>query len=132
MSTDNANKALVVGLLAGAAIIGGAVIFHLLQSKSSHSTSALIEEIDALGEPKKEMNGILSFPYFKDLMSLVQKHAKERFADEKKDMLTKRRQLLKDKKIDEYKELVSEMIKKEEANFQDLMMEVIDHIGISE
>jgi hypothetical protein len=78
------------------------------------------------------MNGILSFPYFKDLMSLVQKHAKERFADEKKDMLTKRRQLLKDKKIDEYKELVSEMIKKEEANFQDLMMEVIDHIGISE
>ena len=34
--------------------------------------------------------------------------------------------------MEEYKELVSEMIKKEEQNFQDLMMEVIEHIGISE
>ena len=91
MSSENANKALWVGLAAGAALIGGAVIFHLLQGKSSSSTNALIEEIDGLGPPKKEMNGILSFGYFKDLMSLVQKHAKERFADEKKEMLAKRR-----------------------------------------
>ena len=34
--------------------------------------------------------------------------------------------------MDEYKELVGEMVKKEEASFQDLMMEVIDHIGLTE
>jgi hypothetical protein len=32
----------------------------------------------------------------------------------------------------EYKEIVTEMIKKEEQSFQDLMMEIIDHIGVSE
>lgn len=34
--------------------------------------------------------------------------------------------------MEEYKEVVAEMIKKEETNFQDLMMEIIDHIGITE
>lgn len=57
---------------------------------------------------------MLSFPYFKDLMSIVQKHAKERYAAEKKEMLVKRRKLLQEKKMAEYKELVSDMIKKEE------------------
>lgn len=65
-------------------------------------------------------------------MSIVQRHAKERFADEKKELLNKRRALLKDGKTDEYKEIVAEMIKKEEMMFQDLMMEVMEHIGMSE
>lgn len=108
------------------------MLFHLLQNKTGASTSAVFEEIDALGPPKKELNGILSFPYFKDLMAIVQKHARERFAEEKKECLQRRRRLLQDKKLEEYKDLVSEMIKKEETNFQDLMMEIIDHIGISE
>lgn len=116
--SQNAGKALWIGLAAGAALVGGAVIFHLLQSKGeSSSTSACIDDIEALGPPKKEMNGMLSFTYFKDLMGVVQRHAKERFAEEKKDMLIKRRALLKDKKADEYKEIVSSMIKKEEMMF---------------
>lgn len=47
-------------------------------------------------------------------------------------MLNKRRALLKEQKTDEYKDIVSSMIKKEEMMFQDLMMEVMDHIGMSE
>lgn len=65
-------------------------------------------------------------------MGIVQKNAKERFGAEKKELLIKRRKLLQEKKTEEYKELVSDMIKKEEASFQDLMMEIIDHIGLSE
>ena len=34
--------------------------------------------------------------------------------------------------MDEYKEVVQEMMKKEEANLQDIMMEVVDHIGLTE
>lgn len=34
--------------------------------------------------------------------------------------------------MDEYKEVVGEMVKKEEASFQDLMMDVVDHIGLTE
>lgn len=34
--------------------------------------------------------------------------------------------------MDEYKEVVGEMVKKEESSFQDLMMDVVEHIGLSE
>lgn len=47
-------------------------------------------------------------------------------------MLVKRRKCLQDKKMDDYKEIVQEMIKKEESVFQDLMMEALDHIGLTE
>lgn len=130
---SNPNKALYVGLAAAGALVGAAVLFHLISGKqSATSSSAVLDEIDALGAPKKEMNGLLSFPYFKDLMSIVQKHGKDRFGAEKKEYLIKRRQLLQAGKTEEYRELVGEMVKKEEASFQDLMMEVIDHIGLSE
>lgn len=125
------NKALWFGV-AASALVGGAVLFHLLQSKAGSSASAVLEDIDAIGPVKKEANGMLSFSYFKDLMGTVQRHSKERFGDEKKDMLARRRVLLAQNKTDEYKELVSEMIKKEESVFQDIMMEVFDHIGLSE
>lgn len=89
------NKPLLIGLAAAAALVGGAVLFHLITGKQgASSNSAVLEEIDALGAPKKESNGLLSFDYFKSIMQIVQKHGKERFAQEKKDFLTRRRQLL--------------------------------------
>lgn len=89
------NKPLLIGLAAAAALIGGAVIFHLISGKQgASSSSAVLEEIDGLGAPKKEANGLLSFAYFKDIMQIVQKHGKERFAREKQDFLVRRRQLL--------------------------------------
>lgn len=45
---------------------------------------------------------------------IISKHAKQRFADERKDLLMRRRQLLRENKLDEYKELVKTMIQKEE------------------
>jgi hypothetical protein len=65
-------------------------------------------------------------------MQVVQKHGKERFAPEKKEFLFRRRHLLQEGKMDEYKEVVGEMIKKEEASFQELMMEVVEHVGLTE
>jgi hypothetical protein len=65
-SQNSANKVLFGALAVAGALVGGALLFHLLQS-----SSAVIEEIDALGPPKKEMNGLLSFAYFKDIMSIV-------------------------------------------------------------
>lgn len=128
------NKPLIVGLAAAAALVGGAILFNYLQSKSEGTTTteALLVDVDALGPPKREANGLLSFPYFKDLMMTVQRHGKERFASDKKEFLFRRRHLLQEKKEKEYKEVVAEMIKKEEQCFQDLMMEVIDHIGLTE
>jgi hypothetical protein len=86
----------MVGIAAGAIIIGGALLMNWLQGKSGASDQDLIDDIEKLGPVKKEMNGILSFPYFKDLMSIVQRHAKARFFDEKRDMLSRRRNYLKE------------------------------------
>jgi len=68
-STPSGNK-LLIGLGVTTAIVGAAVIFHLLTNKVSNA-SAIFEEIDALGAPKREMNGFLSFTYYKDLFILI-------------------------------------------------------------
>lgn len=34
--------------------------------------------------------------------------------------------------MDEYKEKVQDMMRKEEQNLQDIMMEVVEHIGLTE
>lgn len=94
MTSKATNKAVIVGITAGALLIGGALLLNWLQGKQGTGSQELIEEIEKLGPVKKEMNGMLSFPYFKDLMSIVQKHAKAKYHDEKKDLLAKRRKFL--------------------------------------
>lgn len=119
----------------GAALVAGALIFHAISSKgeeAAQQSSKVLEEIDALGPPKKEMNGLLNFGYYKDVFFIIQKHAKTRFAEEKAELLRKRRTLLKDNKMTEYKELVKEMIQKEEQMCGDLLQDAMDHIGLNE
>lgn len=132
---SSSNKPLAIGLAAAAVFVGGALLFNYFQSKQSSSAAsneAVLADIDSLGPPKREANGLLAFGYFKELMQTVQRHGKERFASDKKEFLFRRRHLLQENKLDEYKEVVAEMVKKEEACFQDLMMEVVDHIGLTE
>jgi hypothetical protein len=74
----------------------------------------------------------LSFPYYKDVFMIISKHSKARFADEKKDFIAKRRNALKSNNDREYKEIVKEMIQKEESTFGDLLTEAMEHIGMSE
>jgi hypothetical protein len=70
------NKKLLYALAGGAALIGGAIIFSYLSGKSESSSSVCFEEIDALGPPKKEPNGLLAFNYYKDVFLIISKHAK--------------------------------------------------------
>ena len=58
--------------------------------------------------------------------------AKVVFADEKKEFLNKRRQLLKDKKMEEYNAVVIEMVKKEQVVGADLVQTAMEHIGLDE
>ena len=63
---------------------------------------------------------------------IISKHSKQKFSDEKKEFITRRRKALKDGNDREYKEIVKEMIQKEESTFGDLLTEAMDHIGMSE
>lgn len=133
--SSGSNKNLLIALGAGVAVVAGAVILHLINSKAEGSaaqTQKVLEEIDALGPPKKEMNGLLNFGYYKDVFFIIQKHAKLTFAAEKSEMLAKRRSLLKENKMGEYKELVKEMIQKEEKLCGDLLQDAMEHIGLNE
>jgi hypothetical protein len=78
------------------------------------------------------MNGLLNFGYYKDVFFIIQKHAKLSFSEEKSEMLKKRRSLLKENKMPEYKELVKEMIQKEEKLCGDLLQDAMEHIGLNE
>ena len=73
-----------------------------------------MEDIDALGAPKKDPSGIISFNYYKDLFTIVGKYGRQRFAEEKKELINKRRKALKDKNDALYSEIVKDIITKEE------------------
>ena len=72
-------------------------------------------EINLLGEPEREENGRLKFSYCKKAFPIIMKYSREGFAQVTKDMVNKRRQLLKDNKMDEYKILFFELDKREES-----------------
>ena len=119
----------------GAAIVGIALLSHFLSAKQGEETGALskaLEEIKALGEPKREANGLLAFAYYKDVFSIIMKNARSSFAEEKQQLLVQRRELLRNNKTNEYKELVMEMVQKEEKVGTDLLGDAMEHIGLNE
>ena len=71
------NKKVYMAVAAGALLVGGAVLLHLF-GKGTDSTDNLMEDIRALGEPKKMANGFLEFPFFLKVFKLVMRHSKEK------------------------------------------------------
>jgi len=132
-STGNKNWLFAIGAAIG--VVGAAMIYHYISNKETTDSTGLNEalnEIAALGEPKRDASGRLAFNYYKQVFYIIMKNAKQSFAAEKGDLLKKRRALLKDKKMDEYKAVVSEMIQKEERVGADLLQEAMEHIGLNE
>lgn len=103
------SKKLVYALLGVGALVTGAIAFHYLSGKES-GNSLCFEEIDNLGAPQKDANGLLSFPYYKNVFMIISKNAKQKFGDEKKDYIARRRRALRENNDRDYKEIVKEMI----------------------
>jgi hypothetical protein len=135
MSSSTGSKNWLFAIGAAVAVVGAAVIFHLVSNKESADSNGLNEaltEIAALGEPKRDPSGRLAFNYYKQVFFIIMKNARQSFAAEKAELLKQRRALLKAGKKDEYKNLVGEMIQKEERVGADLLAEAMEHIGLSE
>ena len=130
------NKNFLVALGAGVLLVGAAVVFHMFTNKESTgedvALSAALEEIQALGAPKREANGLLAFPYYKDVFFIIMKHARSSFAVEKQGLLKKRREALKSKNMEEYRTIVGDMIQKEEKVGTDFLSEAMESLGLSE
>lgn len=95
MSSTGANKTWIYLVAGAAALVLGAVIFNSFSSKGS-SMQVCLEDIDALGPIQRDSKGMLTFPYFKDIFTIVAKHSKVKFAEDKKELLGKRRKALRE------------------------------------
>ena len=105
-------------LAAGATVVvGAALLFNYIAGKTSSTNSQCFEEIDNLGAPQKDPNGLLSFNYYKDIFIIISKHAKGKFSDEKKELVAKRRRFLKEGNTAEYRAIIEQLIMKEESSF---------------
>ena len=117
----------------GVAAVG--ILSYYLFGNQAEKTDALsksLKEIKALGEPKREANGLLAFSYYKDIFSIIMKNARSSFAKERQQLLVQRRELLRNNKTNEYKELVMEIVQKEEKVCTDLLGDAMEHIGLNE
>ena len=133
--SSGGSKNWLIAIGAAVAVVGAAVVFHLVSNKESAEGNGLNEaltEIQALGEPKRDPTGRLAFNYYKQVFFIIMKHARQSFAAEKAELLKKRRELLKAGKNEEYKNLVGEMIQKEERVGAELLQEAMENIGLSE
>jgi hypothetical protein len=128
------DKKLIYAVAGGAAFVGAAVLFYLYSntSKAEVSIDQCMEEIEALGAKQMTPQGVLAFDYYKNVFAIISKYAKTKFGKEKRTYIEKRRVLLKAEKLDEYKEVVKELIAKEEHVFSDLLGEAMEHLGLSE
>ena len=74
MSSNNSSKTWLYILGAATAFVAAAVIFHKVSSskeETAQHNSIVLEEIDALGPAKKELNGLLSFSYYKEVFFII-------------------------------------------------------------
>lgn len=74
MSSRGENKHWIY-ILGGAALVAAAaILIHSLSSGKEDAqalSSLVLEEIDKLGKPQKEMNGMLKFGYYKDVFFVI-------------------------------------------------------------
>ena len=130
MNTENKDLIKYAAITAGLLVSGG-LAFHLLKNYSGVNRKCF-KEIDQLGPVQKDINGMLNFNYYKEVFMIISKYAKESFWDEKKKLLEHRRKCLREGNLVEYREIVRDMISKEEKTFDNLLKEAMTHIGMNE
>ena len=130
------NKTIWYIAAGAAALVGGALLYHSLQGEGMGGDGGgldkMFEEIGALGGVKRDPNGMMSFHYYKELFIIVNKYTKEKNAPAKKQLVDERRQALQNKDIETYKNLVKDILMKEEQGFGEVMQEAMEFLGLGE
>jgi len=78
-------KNLYLALAGAGTLVGAALLYHLFSSSGGESD--FMEEVKALGPPKKTPQGLLQFDYYLALFKIVSRYSKERTQDTKKKLL---------------------------------------------
>eukprot|EP00347_Sterkiella_histriomuscorum_P007367 403349215 len=136
MEQNNKKLLIAIGASVGVAILGF-TLFKLFSSKSSQevedqSTKQLNEDIKKLGNVKLNSQGVIPFDQFLEIFQIIRKHAKAILESEISVIQIQRRELLRDQKNDEYRELVIKQTKLEEDIYFNVSNRVLAGVELEE
>lgn len=126
------DKKVLYALIGGVAVVGAAVAYHLASKSAEEADDGIDEDLDQLGEPQYEPNGMLRFDYFLKVFQICSFYGKNQFNIKKRELITQRRLALADNDDKKYEQIVMDMTQQEEMLIQSKLMEIIEKIGLSE
>ena len=88
-----------------------------------------MREIDALGPPKKEANGKVSFSYLKAVYLITVDASNEWFEPTKQSFLRKRRDLLKENNLTDYRKVAIQMYDQQTLEFNEALFDAMNYAG---
>lgn len=133
MDSSTKKILLAVGAAAGVFVTGYAI--YQLSSKKAVTTAQdeeLLEDVRKIGTVKANAQGVFDFEHFVEIYKIIRKHSKRQLQQILDEMKTKRRQLLKEDKIQEYRQLVLEQTKNEETIYQKVSEQVCMELDLTE
>lgn len=112
------------GLLAGAALIVGGLIYYYGTSDKieQEAVDPIIDGLKKLGQLKRDHEGYIDFEQFCKIFEISSLAAKEEFAAKKKTYVQQRREIINNK--DAYKKLVIQMTQEEEKIINEKLGEI--------
>lgn len=85
------DKKVLYALIGGAAVVGAAVAYHLASKSAEEADDGIDEDLEQLGPPEMEANGMLKFEYFLKIFQICSYYGKTQFLLKKKDCVRNRR-----------------------------------------
>lgn len=126
------DKKVLYALIGGVAVVGAAVAYHMASKSAEEADDGIDEDLEQLGPPEMEANGMLKFEYFLKIFQICSFYGKNQFNIKKKEYVRTRREALAEGDDKKYEQIVMEMTQQEEMLIQTKLMEIIEKIGLSE
>ena len=120
-----------MGIAAGCALVGAALIYHFVFSDEEEEVAAsnLIAELEAAGldKVKKAPNGSMLDPqYLCKLLNFTTITARKRNETERKQLIEQRRSCYKAEQWNDYRDLVQQIFQKDDQMCQTVIKEIFE------
>lgn len=140
MVESNKNKSLLLGLAAGTALVGAAVLYYFMQGDNDSTDTAvtagpmtITQELEAAGLMEIQRHGEMLDPkYLLKLLNFVTVSGRKRRETERSAALEERLRLYKAKKDDEYKQLVKSEFEKDDQMCQVVMEDLTKALDLDQ
>ena len=118
-----------IGVGAAAALVGGALLYGYLTREDTRFAKMQLE-LKELGKVRRNEDGTIRVDDFCKLFAIISKHGKKASADRRQEFITKRRDLLRENKEEEYRAQVVKQMVAEEEVYQDVASYALEQLGV--